>query len=263
MTESIDDDRFDAVVLGAGISGLVAASILQREGARSVLVIDEYTWIGGNHIDCVVGDYTFDVGSYIFQDDSPLLAHFPELLPLYIPIRPSWGRLTPQGVVTQYPISIRDDLLLAGPVEWLRILGSVFHARIFCRRIRSAEDFATYWIGARLLERTGLGYYLDRFYGVPADKVDAKFAEKRMLWIQEHATLRTHLRRWLSPASDAPRNQQLARPREGFAFLYEKARERLHASSAALSARRMWRALRCRALEPISAFGHCWAERWR
>ena len=142
MTESIDDDRFDAVVLGAGISGLVAASILQREGARSVLVIDEYTWIGGNHIDCGVGDYTFDVGSYIFQDDSPLLAHFPELLPLYIPIRPSWGRLTPQGVVTQYPISIRDDLLLAGPVEWLRILGSVFHARIFRRRIRSAEDFA-------------------------------------------------------------------------------------------------------------------------
>src|ERR1700757_270780 len=99
MADSVDCERFDAVVLGAGISGLVAASILQRQGARSVLVIDEYSCLGGNHIDCKVGDYTFDVGSYIFQDDSPLLAHFPELLSLYVAINPSWGRLTPYGIV--------------------------------------------------------------------------------------------------------------------------------------------------------------------
>lgn len=232
IAESTEDGPFDAVVLGAGISGLVAASILLREGNRRVLVIDEYPCLGGNHIDCKVGDYTFDVGSFIFQDDSPLLAHFPELLPLYVPIYPSWGRLTPQRLVTDYPLSVTDDLLRAGPVEWIRILGSVAFARIFRRRIRSAEQFATYWIGARLLMRSGLGYYLDRFYGLPADKVDAKFAEKRMLWIQEHATVRNLLRRVIRPAPAAPPNQQLARPRDGFAYLYRKSMERLEAQGA-------------------------------
>src|SRR5712691_4860596 len=110
-------DAFAVIVLGAGISGLVSASILLKEGHENILVVDEYGHIGGNHIDCSIGDYTFDIGSFIFQDDSPLLAHLPELLPLYLPISPSWGRLNPQGVVTQYPISLKEDLIAAGPFE--------------------------------------------------------------------------------------------------------------------------------------------------
>ena len=98
-------EAFDVIVLGAGISGLVSASVLQKQGYRRIVVVDEYAHIGGNHIDCRIGDYTFDIGSLIFQNDSPLLAHLPELLPLYIEINPSWGRLNPQGVVTDYPIS--------------------------------------------------------------------------------------------------------------------------------------------------------------
>jgi phytoene dehydrogenase-like protein len=108
----------DVLVLGAGISGLVAADVLLKQGAKNVIVVDEYAHVGGNHIDCRIGEYTFDIGSFIFQDDSLLLEHFPEIRPLYVPIVPSWGRLNPQGVVTQYPISIKDDLIIAGPVEW-------------------------------------------------------------------------------------------------------------------------------------------------
>src|SRR5262249_21963190 len=78
--------HFDAIVLGAGISGLVATSILLQQGCRRILVADQYGHVGGNHIDVAVGGYTFDVGSLIFQDDSPLLKHFPELLPHYVPI---------------------------------------------------------------------------------------------------------------------------------------------------------------------------------
>ncbi|WP_407178563.1 NAD(P)-binding protein [Bradyrhizobium sp. STM 3562] len=231
IADSVDLDRFDAIVLGAGISGLVATSILLQQGAQNVLVVDEYSHCGGNHIDCQIGDYTFDVGSYIFQDDSPLLAHFPELLPLYVPINPSWGRLTPYGIVTHYPISIRDDLFLAGPVEWFRILSSVLLARLIPRQMANARDFATFWIGARLFDRSGLEHYVDRFYGVPAEKVDIKFAEKRMLWIKEHATLRNLVRKLMSPPKP-PTNRQLARPREGFAYLYQRAMERLERQGA-------------------------------
>ncbi len=217
----------DVVVLGAGISGLVSASILSENGDQNVLVIDEYDHIGGNHIDRRIGEYTFDIGSFIFQDDSPLLAHLPEILPLYVPINPSWGRLNPQGVVTQYPISIKDDFIAAGPLEWIRVLSSALFARIFRRRMRNAKDFAQYWIGARLLHRSGLEHYMTRFYGLPAEKIDIKFAEKRMLWIKEHASLRGVFRRWIMPSGSSARNQQLARPAEGFRHLYQAAVQRL------------------------------------
>jgi protoporphyrinogen oxidase len=220
-------DNYDVIVLGAGISGLVSASILTKEGCRDLLIVDEYMRVGGNHIDCSIGEYTFDIGSFIFQDDSPLLAHLPEILPHYVPINPSWGRLNPQGVVTRYPISIKDDIVVAGPLEWLRMLSSVLFARILRRRLQNARDFAQYWIGARLMHRSGLENYMARFYGLPSEKIDVKFAEKRMYWIKERASLRGIVRRWMTQASGASANQQLARPREGFSHLYQVAVQRL------------------------------------
>jgi len=226
--ESLLSERFDAVILGAGISGLVSASVLARQGGSRILVIDEYDHVGGNHIDRSYGDYTFDVGSFIFQDDSPLLAHFPDLLPLYVPIDPTFGKLSPQGRVTRYPFSISDDLVRAGPLELSAILGSAAYARLFQRRQTDARSFARYWIGERLLRRAGLENYMQRFFGLPAGEIDITFARKRMMWIAEHARLTTLIRRMLSKPS-APTNRQLARPREGFASLYAPARSRLEA----------------------------------
>ncbi|MDN5934280.1 MAG: FAD-dependent oxidoreductase, partial [Pseudonocardia sp.] len=198
--------------------------LLLRQGAGRVLVIDGYESAGGNHRDAACGGYTFDVGSFIFQDDSPLLAHFPELLERYVPIEPTWTRLTPQGMVTTYPFSVRDDLFRAGPVECARILLSALWARIAHRRQRTARDYARYWLGARLLRRSGLESYMERFCGLPADRIDLRFARSRMGWIAEYATVRTVTRTALAGLRKQPvalrTNQQLARPPEGFAHLY-------------------------------------------
>ena len=226
-------ETFDAVVLGAGISGLVAASVLLGQGARRVLVVDEYDHVGGNHIDWSKDGYTFDVGSLIFQDDSPLLRHFPELTSLYVEIDPSWGRLNPQGMVTAYPISVRDDILRAGPLEIARMLMSLARARLFGRRLRNARDFARFWIGQHLLQRSGLESYMRRFYGVAPEEIDVELAHKRMGWISEHARLAVFARRLLLARKPAPRsNRQMARPRAGFAPLYAVAVERLQAGGA-------------------------------
>src|SRR4051812_23115889 len=56
---SVENARFDAIVLGAGISGLVSASILLEQGCKRILLVDEYGHVGGNHIDRTIGDYTF------------------------------------------------------------------------------------------------------------------------------------------------------------------------------------------------------------
>lgn len=222
-------ERYDAIVLGAGVSGLVSASVLAQQGCRRILVVEEYAHIGGNHIDWSLGGYTFDIGSLIFQDDSPLLRHFPQLLPRYVPIRPRWARLNPQRLITAYPISVRDDILAGGPVEVARILASALYARVFQRRMRNAREFARRWIGARLLHRSGLDAYMTRFYGIASDQIGFELARKRMQWISEHASLRALLGRLALRRPPAPTNCQLARPREGFASLYAGATEALSA----------------------------------
>ncbi len=218
------DDHYDAIILGAGISGLVAASILSAKGDR-VLVADNYDHVGGNHMDWTSPEgYTFDVGSLIFQDDSPLVRHFPELLTHYVPVSPSWGRLNPQGKITAYPISIRDDILAAGPVGLMKIFSSVLFARLFSRKLRNARDFAQFWIGPYLLRRSGLEAYMTRFYGLPAEEIDLELARKRMLWISEYASVRNLIRHALKKkTAKSPTNRQMVRPQSGFSSLYEAA----------------------------------------
>jgi NAD(P)-binding Rossmann-like domain len=232
VRESLGDTNcFDAVVLGAGISGLVSAAILSRQGYRRVLIVDEYDHVGGNHLDWSANGYTFDIGSLIFQDDSPLLAYFPELLSLYVPIEPEWARLNPQGVITSYPISVRDDIFGAGPAVTARIFASLIFARLFKRRMRNAKDFVCFWIGGYLLRRSGLESYMQRFYGVAAEEIDIDLAKKRMMWISEHASLGHLLSRLWRRKQGPPTNRQMARPREGFAALYAVAVARLKAEA--------------------------------
>jgi protoporphyrinogen oxidase len=71
---------------------------------------------------------------------------------------------------------------------------------------------------------------MKRFYGLPADKIDIKFAASRMLWVKNQAILRNHLHRLFKPSEHVITNTQLVRPREGFAHLYEGAVRRLERS---------------------------------
>jgi hypothetical protein len=238
-TETVEGsgERYEAIILGAGVSGLVSASVLLQQGYRRILVVDTYPKLGGNHIDCPIDGYTFDVGSFIFQDDSPLLRHFPELLPRYTAISPSWGRLSPKGIVTAYPISLKDDLLRSGPLELIHICFSVLYARLFQRKIGNAREFARYWIGDRLLYSSGLESYMKRFYGLPPDQIDIKLAQKRMLWISENASVTNIIRRLLRSLQKqkSPTNRQLARPKEGFGYLYEVAADKLQRGGVTFS----------------------------
>lgn len=228
-------EEFDAVVLGAGISGLVSAAILSRQGYARILIVDDYEQVGGNHLDWSSKGYTFDIGSLIFQDDSPLLAYFPELLPLYQPIEPEWARLNPQGMITTYPISVRDDIWGGGFVSLVRIFTSLIFSRLFRRRMGNAHDFARFWIGDYLLHRSGLESYMKRFYGVSTEEIDIELAKKRMMWISEHASVRNVLSKLFSRHRPGPTNRQLARPQAGFGALYKVAVDRLEKEGVAVS----------------------------
>jgi phytoene dehydrogenase-like protein len=58
---TLEDDRFDAIVVGAGMGGLTAGALLARAG-RTVLVLDQHSVAGGNGTVFRRRGYEFDVG---------------------------------------------------------------------------------------------------------------------------------------------------------------------------------------------------------
>ncbi|MBX9458409.1 MAG: NAD(P)-binding protein [Rhizobium sp.] len=225
-------ERFDAIVLGAGISGMTAASVLRERGAQRVLLVDEYGHLGGNHVSLDIGPFTYDIGSFIFHDNSPLMRRFPELRDLYLPFDGQTGRLDFDGRLAQYPFDMRKDLLQVGPIELGRMLGSLVHGRLTCDPTRSAQDFVSYWLGERLARRTGLFSYLERFYGASPALIEGEFARKRMQWVSANASIRGQLKRLMKPRRLS--NRAVVRPRGGFTELYEPVRASLGASGVQL-----------------------------
>ena len=180
-----------------------------RAAAR-VLVVDEYDQVGGNHIDRSYGPYTFDIGSLIFQDDSPLLAALPRAA---APLRSDLTDLEPAeppGQGDRVPVLGPGRPPGCGPARVrLRILGSAVAARLRRRPLRHARDFGQYWIGPRLMRRSGLESYMERFFGLPADRIDLEIRReahavdlRARLDGQHPATVRPAA--WAAEPSDRP-----------------------------------------------------------
>jgi all-trans-retinol 13,14-reductase len=62
--------RFDVLVIGAGLGGLTAAGILSEQGAK-VLVVDQHTVAGGNATVFHRTGYTFEIGVHYVGDGGP------------------------------------------------------------------------------------------------------------------------------------------------------------------------------------------------
>ncbi|KAF5425529.1 MAG: Phytoene dehydrogenase-related protein [Candidatus Methanomarinus sp.] len=56
-------NKYDVIVVGAGISGLLAALTLSKHGKR-VLVLEKTGHVGGNSNSYMVDDYQVDIGAY-------------------------------------------------------------------------------------------------------------------------------------------------------------------------------------------------------
>jgi prolycopene isomerase len=87
------DERYDAVVIGAGVGGLVLANLLARAGMR-VLLIEQHYMVGGYCSTFKRGGYTFDAATHFY----PLLGNPTTItgrLLDQIGIRTSWIKMDP------------------------------------------------------------------------------------------------------------------------------------------------------------------------
>ena len=209
------------VILGGGVSGLVAADILASVG-HQVIILEPYDRLGGNQHSRNIGPYTFDIGSFVFFAGSPFFKRFPEAEAVCVPANIRVERVTPQGRISTYPFSLADDLFRRGPVEVAQTFLSLVRGRIADRKPKSAGSFARYYLGDRLFTQSGLRAYIQRLCGIPADEVEYRFAEKRMGWIARAVGLEAIASRLRPGAAQAAEPASLVRPREGFEVLYDQ-----------------------------------------
>ena len=112
--------RFDAVIIGAGVSGLLSALALSKEG-KKVLVLEKENYIGGVCRSYDVDGYTVDTGPHIITrlDSGPmrvLMDKYFDYVPNFVPFGKYYLRINNQ--IREFPWSVKDwmmfDLL---PVE--------------------------------------------------------------------------------------------------------------------------------------------------
>lgn len=220
-----DSHDFDVAILGAGMSGLTLAHDLRQQGLK-VCLIDSYAHAGGNHISDDVDGMTFDIGAIFHWSDSKLFEMFPSLRDQCVPVNWRTDRINPRGAIVAYPYDYNRELLRSSPVHLARVGLGILKNRLFPPAPKNAESFLNYYLGRELVKTSGVGTFVERFYGLPANEISYEFAQARMIHITQGASLGYMAKKILSklrrPRSTSA-NICLARPKSGFAAFYAAA----------------------------------------
>src|SRR5688500_14906297 len=89
----LPEDSYDAVIIGAGIGGLICANLLARDGL-SVLLIEQHYMVGGYCSTFRRNGYTFDAATHFY----PLLGNTATItgkLLQQLDIRTRWVKMDP------------------------------------------------------------------------------------------------------------------------------------------------------------------------
>jgi len=105
--------KYDVVVVGAGVSGLLSALSLSKEG-KSVLVLEKEGYVGGVCRSYKVQDYTVDTGPHIITrlDSGPLrvlMDKYFDVIPNFVPFGKYYLRIN--GQIKDFPWSLKDWMM--------------------------------------------------------------------------------------------------------------------------------------------------------
>jgi protoporphyrinogen oxidase len=223
-------DRFDAVILGAGVTGLASAYFLAQSGL-CVCLLDDYPVPGGNHISRNLNGFTFDIGSIFFYPGNPQFKMFPGSDKDFVPVDLTLGRIAPEGHIRSYPLSIQEEIFKQ-PWRFLRFALSLGLQRFSGGPGTNAESYSIHYLGAYLYRQSGLRNYLLRFYGIDPQTINLHFVNRRMNLAQLtslRGAARDFLRRMRRTQAAAVKPRAIARPVEGFSIHYKKVTEHLRA----------------------------------
>jgi phytoene dehydrogenase-like protein len=89
------DSAYDAVIIGAGIGGLICANLLAREGLR-VLLVEQHYMVGGYCSTFRRKGFTFDAATHFY----PLLGNAETITGIFIFLMVPLSRCPPTSTPT-------------------------------------------------------------------------------------------------------------------------------------------------------------------
>lgn len=169
-------ERVDAVVVGAGLSGLIAARALRRAGA-SVRVLEARDRVGGRTVSVALGDARFDLGGQWIGPDQPRMHALASELGLSTFPTPSSGRGTLElaGRVRTY----RGAIPRLPPLGLLQLQRLIWAVDREARRVRAAAPATS--VNADRLDQLTLAAWL-RLRGVRSDVLGLVTAGMRVVF---------------------------------------------------------------------------------
>ncbi|MEM6693124.1 MAG: FAD-dependent oxidoreductase [Pseudomonadota bacterium] len=218
------------IVLGAGVAGLAAAKTMAEAGF-AVTVIDANDYCGGAHRSFDINGYTFDAGSFFYEERSSLFRLAPDLTSLCPTLGRVQRRIVPDRVIRPYPMQPSE--IRAWPWrEKARAAIDLASAPLRFSRDGTLAGICLQRLGQSLFERTGLSAYIERFNRMPPETIDEQFFFDRMAFIDTQ-TRRAGLTKRVLKAlrsgdkKQAQRKPLRVRPRSGHSALFSRIRAHL------------------------------------
>nr|WP_319490929.1 UDP-galactopyranose mutase [uncultured Desulfobacter sp.] len=171
--------QVDTLIVGAGITGITAASILAREKKKKVLVVEKRNHIGGNCYDCLDdhGILIHLYGPHIFhtrhRDVWEYLSQFTDWIEYVHRVKAYVN-----GKLISFPININTfEQLFNEPFDEQKVAAYLEREKINIPEIKNAEDAVISRMG-RTIYDTFFKNYTKKQWGVSARELSPEVTQR-------------------------------------------------------------------------------------
>lgn len=177
--------RYDVLIIGGGVSGLMAAIELSKNN-KKVILLEKESVVGGQCKTELLqsGDdtYRFDYGGHRFITNNEVLLSFvEEVLGDDLLIAQRSSVILHQNRIYEYPLNLKNIFKVA-PLKLL--LGASFDTlKILFKLVKPDDSDFKSWISSRFgktLYKNFFGPYTEKLWGVKPEKLSADWAGQRI-----------------------------------------------------------------------------------
>jgi len=186
----------DAVIVGAGPSGLAAAYELSKSGGRSIL-LERLEQVGGLARTVAHDGCRYDIGPHrFFTRNEEVNQLFTDVVAEDLVCVQRLTRILYNSKLFDYPLTPLNALFGVGAGTSAAILGSYTWAklrqRLAPREPQTFEEWVTDQFGARLFA-TFFKTYTEKVWGVPCSQIGADWASQRIKGLSLGTAIRNAL----------------------------------------------------------------------
>jgi protoporphyrinogen oxidase len=194
---TVEDERQEVVIMGAGPAGLTAAYELMKHDVPVTIIEKDPSYVGGLARTVEHKGYRFDIGGHrFFSKNQEVEDLWTEILGPEMLTRDRLSRIYYQGKYFAYPLKAANALWNLGLIETIRCMASYARARLFpMPHPRSFEDWVRNQFGWRLY-KIFFKTYTEKVWGISTTELSADWAAQRIksldMWLVIKSALLPH-----------------------------------------------------------------------